>query len=165
MGEPRQFGIAPATATGDLAAVAELFRAYATSLDVDLAYQGFEEELRTLPGKYAPPRGALLLARAPAGAALGCVALRPMDDPAQCEMKRLYVASEGRGSGLGRALVDAVIAEARRIGYREMRLDSLPTMTAAIALYRAWGFQEIPPYYETPVAGTVFLRRYLQREE
>lgn len=165
MRKPSQFRIAPAATPGDLAAVADLFRAYAASLDVDLAYQGFEQELLGLPGKYAPPLGALLLARSREDAAIGCVALRPMEDPARCEMKRLYVAPEGRGSGLGKALVDAVCNEARRIGYREMRLDSLPSMTAAVALYRASGFQEIPPYYDTPVSGTVFLRRVLRTPE
>ncbi|HEX4893526.1 MAG TPA: GNAT family N-acetyltransferase, partial [Hyphomicrobiaceae bacterium] len=80
-------------------------------------------------------------------------------------MKRLYVVPEGRGSGVGNALVDAVVSEAKRIGYREIRLDSLPSMTAAIALYRASGFQEIPPYYDTPVSGTVFLRRVLRTPE
>lgn len=158
--------IAQARTEEDLAAIAALFRAYAASLEVDLAYQGFEAELAGLPGKYAPPAGRLLLARSAEGAPLGCVALRPLDPPLGppgcCEMKRLYVAPEGRGTGLGARLVEAVIREAEAMGHREMRLDSLPTMGPAIALYRRRGFEEMAPYYDTPVAGTVFLRRILR---
>ena len=153
--------IAEARTQADLAAVVALFRAYAASLEVDLAYQGFEAEMAAMPGKYAPPGGRLLLARSPAGAPLGCVGLRALEWPGCCEMKRLYVAPEGRGAGLGAGLVEAVIREAEAIGYREMRLDSLPSMGPAIALYRRHGFHAMAPYYETPVAGTVFLRRIL----
>jgi ribosomal protein S18 acetylase RimI-like enzyme len=92
---------------------------------------------------------------------LGCVGLRPIAPDGCCEMKRLYVSPRARGLGLGKALVDAVIAEATRIGHREMRLDTLPTMGEAIALYRKAGFQPIDPYYETPVAGTIFMARAL----
>lgn len=144
----------------DLAAIAGLFRAYAASLPVDLGYQDFEAELAALPGKYAPPAGALLIARDGAGAPLGCVALRPMADGC-CEMKRLYVAPAGRGLGLGRALAEAICAEARRRGYREIRLDTLPTMTEAQGLYARLGFVPTAPYYDTPVAGTRFLARAL----
>lgn len=154
------FRIGPATA-GDIAAVAALFRAYAASLPVDLAYQDFAAELAGLPGKYAPPAGALLLARGAARAPLGCVALRPMDAPGRCEMKRLYVSPAGRGLGLGRALVEAIFDEARRLGHREICLDTLPSMTEAIALYARLGFAPIAPYYDTPVAGTHFLARAL----
>ncbi|MEZ5817173.1 MAG: GNAT family N-acetyltransferase [Hyphomicrobiaceae bacterium] len=157
MNENPSPGIARARSPADVAAVAVLFRAYAASLDVDLAYQDFEAELASLPGMYAPPRGALLLARDEAGAPLGCVALRPLQSPGSCEMKRLYVAPEGRGVGLGRRLAEAIVEDARRLGYREMRLDSLPTMSSAIALYRRLGFVETAPYYATPVAGTVFM--------
>ena len=146
-----------AAGPGDIEAVRALFEAYAASLPVDLAYQGFAAELAGLPGAYAPPAGALLLARDGDGTPLGCVALRPLADPGLCEMKRLFVAPAGRGRGLGRALAAAVIAAARDRGYREMRLDSLPSMTTAVALYRSLGFRAIPPYYNTPVAGTVFL--------
>ncbi|MCP8937224.1 GNAT family N-acetyltransferase [Alsobacter sp. SYSU M60028] len=155
------FTISPVETADDLAAAAGLFRAYATSLDVDLAYQGFAAELAGLPGLYAPPAGALLLARGGDGAPLGCVALRPTGAPGACEMKRLYVAPEGRGLGLGVALVRAALAAASRAGYAEIRLDTLPSMHEAIALYRKLGFDPIEPYYDTPVAGTLFLRRRL----
>jgi ribosomal protein S18 acetylase RimI-like enzyme len=153
--------IRPASSAADLAAVVALFRAYAASLDVDLAYQGFEAEMAAMPGKYAPPAGRLLLARSAEGVPLGCVGLRALASPGCCEMKRLYVAPEGRGTGIGVRLVEALIREAEAIGYREMRLDSLPSMGPAIALYRRHGFETMAPYYDTPVAGTVFLRRVL----
>ena len=155
------FQIRPVRADEDLAATAELFQAYAAALPVDLAYQDFAAELATLPGKYAAPAGELLLARDAEGTALGCVALRPLPIEGACEMKRLYVAPRGRGRGLGRALVDAVLATAKRIGYREMRLDTLPSMAEAIPLYTKAGFVPIAPYYDTPVAGTLFLARSL----
>lgn len=149
--------IAPACTPEDLAAATALFRAYAASLDVDLAYQDFAGELASLPGRYAPPTGTLLLARNAAGMPVGCVAMRALGT-GRCEMKRLYVAPEGRGAGLGRRLMDALIAEARRLGHREMLLDTLPSMATALALYRSAGFVAARPYYDTPVAGTVFLR-------
>ena len=155
------FRIAPAETAADVAAVALLFEAYAAALGVDLAYQGFAAELAGLPGKYAPPAGALLLARGADGAALGCVALRPLPFAGCCEMKRLFVTPPGRRLGLGRALAEAIVAAAADIGYREMRLDTLAFMTAAIALYRTLGFAPIDPYYDTPVAGTIFLGRRL----
>lgn len=153
--------ILPALTQADFAAAEALFRAYAASLPISLDYQDFESELASLPGKYAPPSGALLLARGTNGELLGCVALRAIAPEGCCEMKRLYVAPEGRGLGLGKALVAAITFEAIRIGYREMRLDTLPRMTAALAIYRQAGFETIPPYYDTPVAGTVFLGRRL----
>ncbi|MFZ5690892.1 MAG: GNAT family N-acetyltransferase [Pseudomonadota bacterium] len=143
----------------DLADVARLFRDYAASLSVDLAYQDFESEVASLPGKYAPPRGALLLARDAAGKPSGCVALRPIEPAGCCEMKRLYVSPSARGSGLGARLVEEILREAKRAGYREMRLDTLPDMHAAQSLYRRSGFEEMPPYYDSPVGGTVFMRR------
>lgn len=149
--------IASATTAEDLVAVVGLFKAYEASLAIDLAYQDFAGELAGLPGAYAAPDGSLLLARGEDGTPLGCVALRPMDRPGRCEMKRLYVAPAARGTGLGRRLMEAVIAEARRIGYREICLDTLPDMAAAQGLYRAAGFVPITPYYDTPVVGTVFL--------
>jgi ribosomal protein S18 acetylase RimI-like enzyme len=153
--------IVPADGERDLNVVRNLWRAYADALGVDLAFQGFEAELAVLPGRYAPPAGALLLARDAARRDLGCVALRPIAPPGCCEMKRLSVPPECRNRGIGRRLVEAVIDQAQRIGYREMRLDTLPTMKDAIALYEAAGFTPIAPYYETPIAGTIFYGRPL----
>lgn len=141
----------------DLPAINALFRAYAAALPIDLSYQSFDAELASLPGKYAPPAGALLIARDASGAALGCVAMRPLDEPGICEMKRLYVAPAGRGQGLGKQLALAIIEAARAADHREMRLDTLSTMDEAQALYRALGFTEIAAYYDTPIAGTVFM--------
>jgi len=146
----------------DLACVVRLFRAYASSLDVDLSYQNFDAEVATLPGQYARPAGELLLARAGNGVPVGCVALRPIHPDGCCEMKRLYVIPEARGTGTGERLVEAIIHASLRIGYHEMRLDTLPTMAGAIALYQKCGFEPIEPYYSTPVAGTLFLRRILR---
>ncbi|MGE0700059.1 MAG: GNAT family N-acetyltransferase [Hyphomicrobiaceae bacterium] len=156
----RHYEIARAHSGADIADVAGLMRAYADSLPVDLAYQGFEAELAALPGSYAPPDGALLLARGADGKAAGCVALRPLV-AGVCEMKRLYVVPEARGSGLGRRLGEAMLDEAHRLGYGEIRLDTLPTMTEAAILYRRLGFVPCAPYYDTPVAGTLFLSRDL----
>jgi ribosomal protein S18 acetylase RimI-like enzyme len=156
------FQIRPVRSAADLEATLQLFNAYASSLDVDLSYQDFATELATLPGKYAPPAGEILLARASHGEPLGCVGLRPLEpEEGCCEMKRLYVSPKARGVGLGSALIDAIIGEAVRIGYGEMRLDTLPTMTEAISLYKKAGFAPIDPYYETPIAGTIFFARPL----
>jgi GNAT superfamily N-acetyltransferase len=131
--------------------VRALFRQYAASLPFSLDFQDFDLELAGLPGAYAPPRGALLLAR---GA--GCVGLRPLDETT-CELKRLYVEPSARGSGLGRRLAEAAILEARRLGYARMRLDTVAGMDAALALYEQLGFREIPPYRANPVVGARFL--------
>jgi len=155
------FHIAPARTPDDLADTIALFRAYAASLDIDLAYQDFAAELAAMPGKYAPPDGALLLARAADGRAMGCVALRRLDISGCCEMKRLYVSPDGRGGGVGRGLVQAVMDVARRAGYREMRLDTLPSMVNAQSLYGELGFLAMEPYYDSPVPGTIFMRRPL----
>jgi ribosomal protein S18 acetylase RimI-like enzyme len=153
--------IAPARSADDLAAVAALFRAYAASLGIDLAYQGFEAELAGLPGRYAAPRGALLLARSGADA-LGCVGVRPLSDGDEaCEMKRLYVGLQGRGTGAGRALAAAAIAFAAGAGYRRLLLDTLPSMTAAIGLYRALGFVAVAPYWSGSPPGTLYFARDL----
>lgn len=159
--EPPRCSIAPVGTSEDLAAVIALFRAYAASLEIDLAYQGFDAEMAAMPGKYAAPSGALLLARGGARAPAGCVALRPIPPKGCCEMKRLYVSPEWRGTGIGKRLVDAVLREAERIGYREMRLDTLPSMAGAIALYRKAGFAPVEAYYATPIAGTIFMARSL----
>jgi len=145
----------------DLSAIRRLFRAYADWLNIDLAYQGFEDELAGLPGKYTPPAGELFLASIGNNPPCGCVALRPFGDAGWCEMKRLYVAPEGRGHGLGGALVEAVIREGRALGYSAMVLDTLPSMLRAITLYTQHGFEAIPAYYDTPIAETVFFKKVL----
>jgi ribosomal protein S18 acetylase RimI-like enzyme len=153
--------IVDATAFDEVLTVRCLFEEYATSLGIDLCFQGFEKELAGLPGGYAPPQGRLLLALQD-GQTAGCIALRPLE-PGTCEMKRLYVRPAFRTHGIGRLLVDRVIQEARQAGYRHMRLDTLPSMVAALALYRRLGFREIAPYYENPVEGAVFLELQLDR--
>ena len=154
--------ITPARGDEDLAAVARLFREYQISIGTDLCFQGFEEELNTLPGHYAPPRGEILMARA-GRAAAGVVALRPLPyggatADGACEMKRLYVRPAFRAAKLGRRLAERVIEESRRLGYRRLMLDTLQDMTSAQALYRALGFTEIEAYYENPLPGV----RYFQ---
>jgi ribosomal protein S18 acetylase RimI-like enzyme len=132
----------------------DLFREYAQAIATDLEYQGFAAELAALPAPYVPPAGALLIAHAGTDVA-GCVALRPLDAH-MGEMKRLYVRPAYRSVGLGRRLVEAMIHAAREAGHRELRLDTLPGMTSAQALYRQLGFVEIPPYSETHLPGTRF---------
>lgn len=155
------FTLAPALSPADLAAIRHLFRAYAASLPVDLGYQGFEEELDGLPGAYAPPHGGLFLAKAADGTPLGSGAFRAMKAGEGCEMKRVYVAPAARGLGLGIAMVEALFEAARQAGHRRMVLDTLPSMVEAHQLYAKLGFEPIAPYYDTPVAGTVFLGRDL----
>lgn len=145
-----------------VATVCSLFREYARAIAIDLEYQGFAAELATLPAPYAPPGGALLVAHAGSDVA-GCVALRPLDGLTG-EMKRLYVRSAYRSLGLGRLLVGAVIRAAREAGYRELRLDTLPSMASAQALYRQLGFVEIPPYNNTHLPGTRFYALDLEAE-
>jgi ribosomal protein S18 acetylase RimI-like enzyme len=134
-----------------------LFLEYAQALGFSLCFQGFDEELRTLPGKYAPPEGSLLLA--PGN---GCVGVRPLD-ARTAEMKRLFVRPAARGQGLGRRLAEAAIAEARERGHARMVLDTIPSrMGEAVALYRELGFREIAPYYENPIDGALYLELALQ---
>ena len=146
--------LTPADANEKIPVVRELFLEYAASLGIDLCFQGFDEELRTLPGGYAPPAGRLYIAKVEADAA-GCVALRRLSEHA-CEMKRLYIKDSFRGLGLGRLLAEAVIRDARGIGYEVMCLDTLPLMGTAIGLYRKLGFKEIAPYRDNPVPGALF---------
>ena len=145
----------PAATASDLEAVRSLFQEYADSLGVDLGYQGFDRELRDLPGDYAAPTGTLLLARSNDDI-VGCVGVRALDERT-AEMKRLYVRPSGRGLGLGRTLAEAAIDFAKRAGFERMRLDTLPQMQQAQELYRRLGFVPIEPYRFSAVPGTVFL--------
>ncbi|MHB0971779.1 MAG: GNAT family N-acetyltransferase [Thermoanaerobaculia bacterium] len=139
----------------DIGTVRALFVEYAASLPFDLDFQHFDDELRNLPGEYAPPGGTILLAT-DGDAVLGCIALRRID-ATTCEMKRLYLRPAARGRGAGRALSEALIEKARQLGYAAMRLDTVPSMESAIALYRSLGFREIAPYRVNPIAGALFL--------
>jgi putative acetyltransferase len=149
------------TAT-EIAQVHELFLEYQSSLGVDLCFQGFAEELASLPGKYARPAGRLLLA-SNESSVLGVVAFRPIFG-ADCEMKRLYVRPGGRGTGLGRLLTGALIKEARLAGYGRVLLDTLPVMTEAQALYRSMGFVDIAAYCHNPIVGTHYMALDLRAE-
>lgn len=159
----------------DVALARALFVEYAQWLNVDLCFQGFDAELAGLPGAYAPPRGRLLIAATPASA-FGCIALRPLDqgcgcgttsetaaDPGIGEVKRLYVQPSRRGERWGHRLAEAVIAEARLIGYRELRLDTLGRMASARALYAKLGFHECAPYYDNPLPDVVYMSLDLSR--
>lgn len=137
-----------------VATIRRLFVEYSESLEVDLCFQGFAEELANLPGDYARPAGRLALAFQ-GNEVAGCGALRPLSSDV-CEMKRLYVLPAFRGKGVGGAMIEALINSAREIGYRRMRLDTLPSMGSAIAIYRSLGFREIAPYRTNPVPGALF---------
>jgi GNAT superfamily N-acetyltransferase len=155
--------IRQAVTPADCEEARSLFEEYAAWLGVDLCFQGFAEELATLPGAYAPPRGRLLLAGSP-GAGVGCIALRALasvSDGTVGEVKRLYVRPQARGTGLGRTLVKALLDEARAIGYRELKLDTLAQMTDAHRLYARLGFAACSPYYHNPLPGTVYMSRTL----
>ena len=160
MSERPRIELIQPTTPAELAIVAELFQEYGDSLGLDLSFQGFEAELQSLPGLYAPPRGALLLALAD-GQAAGCCALRPLDEvdePNASEMKRLYVRPAFRRFGLGRQLAEATLDAGRRMGYAAILLDTLDDMEAARTLYEDLGFEEVPPYYHNPIAGAHYLR-------
>ena len=147
--------IRAAAIPAEIPIVRELFREYADGLGIDLCFQDFEAELASLPGKYAPPWGRLLLAFDD-GAAVGCVALRPIDLET-CEMKRLYVRPDVRGQHVGRLLAERICDEARAAGYRRICLDTLSAMTSALALYASLGFKAIDPYVFNPIEGAIFL--------
>ncbi|MCL4524764.1 MAG: GNAT family N-acetyltransferase [Acidobacteria bacterium] len=147
--------IVQADTSAHIAIVRELFLEYQRWLGLDLCFQNFSAELAALPGDYAPPAGRLLLALHDTRPA-GCIALRQLGDHA-CEMKRLFVRPEFQSLHIGRALAERVIAEARAIGYKRMRLDTLPVMTRAHSLYAALGFREIPPYRHNPVPGARYM--------
>jgi len=145
-----------AESPAQIAQARELFLEYAKSLGFSLCFQSFDQELAGLPGDYAPPDGRLLLAEY-RGQLAGCIGLHKLD-PEICEMKRLYLRPQLRGRGVGRALAEAVIAEARAIGYKKMRLDTVePVMPNAVALYRRLGFIEIDPYRPNPIAGALYM--------
>ena len=149
-----------ALADSDLAAIRQLFIDYQSELGIDLCFQGFDEELATLPGIYAEPEGILLLATVD-GAPAGCCAFRPLPNPDHlnaCEMKRLFVRRAYRGFGLGRMLVDQTMARAQIAGYTTMLLDTLNDMEAARALYEEVGFTEVAPYYHNPLPGAHYLK-------
>jgi len=154
------FSIFQASSPSHIEQARELFLEYAQSLGFSLCFQNFDKELADLPGKYAPPSGRLLLAGHD-GRPAGCVALHKLEDEI-CEMKRLYLRPEFRGMGLGRVLADRIISEARQIGYRRMRLDTVgPVMRDAVAMYRKIGFREITPYCANPMEGTLYMELLL----
>lgn len=144
----------------DLPRIRQLVREYVEWIALDLAFQEIDAEIDGLPGEYAPPRGVLLVACPDDGEPVAMIALRPLDETTG-EMKRLYVSPPARGQGLARALILRLLDEARALGYQEVRLDTLPMMGAAQALYATLGFVDIPPYYDTPIAGTRFMGRKL----
>ncbi|MBC8269992.1 MAG: GNAT family N-acetyltransferase [Rhodospirillaceae bacterium] len=139
----------------DMGHIRDLFTEYHRWLGVDLCFQGFEPELKNLPGKYAEPQGCLLLARE-GEVIIGGVGLWPLDESV-CEMKRLYVRPSWLGQGLGRRLALAIIEQARACGYRRMCLDTLPQLTAALSLYRSLGFADTEPYYDNPLDGVSYM--------
>jgi putative acetyltransferase len=159
-GDRNQIDLIQATLPEHIEQARSLFLEYGSSLGFSLCFQSFDEELKSLPGAYGPPSGRLLLARS-SGHAAGCVALRKLE-AGICEMKRLYVRPGDRGSGLGRMLVERVIAEARTIGYERMRLDTVESaMRDAIALYRRMGFREIAPYSVIPIEDALWMELLL----
>jgi GNAT superfamily N-acetyltransferase len=149
-------GLVQAASADQIAQARELFLEYAESLGFSLCFQNFDKELAGLPGDYATPDGRLLLAEYE-GKTAGCVALHKLSEEI-CEMKRLYLRPEFRGKRLGRVLADRIIAEARAIGYKRMRLDTVePVMKDAVQMYRRIGFKEIAPYCENPIAGALYM--------
>jgi ribosomal protein S18 acetylase RimI-like enzyme len=153
--------VKPVNSESELISVRELFVEYAKSLEFDLSFQDFGKELEGLPGEYAPPSGQLLLAFYDWNVA-GCVALRKISGET-CEMKRLFVRSQFRGFGIGKALANAIIESACAMSYEKMRLDTVPSMRSAISLYCSLGFKEIAPYRYNPIQGAKFMELDLRR--
>jgi GNAT superfamily N-acetyltransferase len=144
----------------DIQTVRELFREYEAWLGMDLCFQGFEEELAGLPGKYAQPEGRLYLVEID-GVLTGCIAMRKLEDGI-CEMKRLFLRDSARGLGIGNELIERLIEDAREIGYLKMRLDTYPPkMGKAVKLYTSHGFKPIEPYYNNPHEGVLFMELQL----
>ncbi len=152
--------IIPAATPHQIETTRALFIEYQQWLNFSLCFQNFDKELAELPGKYSAPMGRLYLAEY-GGTIAGCIALRPMDDENFCEMKRLYVKEEFRGKKIGKLLAEKIIADAKKIGYRAMRLDTLQRMNAARTLYTQLGFTIIPPYYYNPLEETVYMELHL----
>jgi putative acetyltransferase len=152
--------IAPVQGEEDITHIRALFSEYHEWLGVDLCFQGFQQELKDLPGKYSEPRGTLTLARE-GDAIAGCVGLWPLEERV-CEMKRLYVRPAWRGRGLGRKLALVIIDEAKKRGYQCMRLDTLPQLKEALGLYRSLGFVDTKPYYNNPLDGVSYLELALE---
>jgi putative acetyltransferase len=157
----RTFELLQADTRPLLQSIRSLFREYADWLKVDFCFEGFEAELASLPGNYAPSRGGALLLARRADEDAGCVALRELE-PGVCEMKRLWVRPAHRGSGLGAQLVEAVLGRATASGYRTMRLDTLTRMDHAQRLYAKLGFHTVPPYYDNPLADAIYLEKALR---
>jgi GNAT superfamily N-acetyltransferase len=154
------FNVVQAESSAQIAQARELFLEYAQSLGFSLCFQNFDKELARLPGDYTPPEGRLLLATY-ADQLAGCVALHKLESQI-CEMKRLYLRPRFRGKGLGRALAERIISEARQIGYKRIRLDTVePVMKDAVAMYRILGFREIAPYRSNPMAGALYMELLL----
>ena len=151
----------PAETKESVEQIRKLFLEYASSLDFKLCFQDFDKELASLPGEYAHPNGRLYLAFERSDP-VGCVGLRKLEEDA-CEMKRLYVKPNHRREGIGRALAELVIGDARNIGYSKMRLDTVAAMISAITLYRSLGFKEIPPYRHNPIASAIYFELNLEK--
>jgi putative acetyltransferase len=153
---PGHITLTPAITTDHIATIRTLFTEYQSWLNFSLCFQGFDQELALLPGKYSKPHGRLYIAEYD-GAIAGCIALRPMDEQGICEMKRLFVREEFRGKGIGKILAEQVVTDATEIGYHTMRLDTLQRMETARSLYATLGFVIIPAYYNNPMDEVVYM--------
>lgn len=158
-----EIDLAVATAPAQLDEIRRLFLEYARSLNFNLCFQDFDAELASLPGKYAPPDGVLILARVN-GQSAGCIALRKIEDGV-CEMKRLYVRDSYRGLKIGRLLIARIIEEAENRNYQLIRLDTAPDMKAAQSLYESFGFRDIEPYIYNPLQGARYMERSLEKHK